>query len=77
MAALALKMKNTLAQEQTCTTVYGGGTVCGAKYPSHQPVKTGWGDLNLPVLVLGFLLVSSGLLLLLRKINLKHKGGDK
>lgn len=70
-------MKNALAQEQTCTTVYGGGVVCGASYPSHQPVDTGWGDVSLPVLVLGLLLVASGLYLLSKKIKLKYKGGDK
>lgn len=70
-------MKNALAQAQTCTTVYGGGTVCGASYPSHQPVNAGWGGVSLPVIILGLFLVSSGLYLLSKKIGLKYKGGDK
>jgi hypothetical protein len=75
MADLNSNMKNALAQGETCTTVYGGGTVCGAAYPSHQPINTGWGDVSLPVLILGLFLVSSGLYLLSKKIDLKQKRG--
>ncbi len=46
-----------IAQEQICTTVYGGGTVCGA----HTPVETNWGDIS-PVVLGVILLTISGVL---------------
>ncbi|PIP57468.1 hypothetical protein COX03_02955 [Candidatus Woesebacteria bacterium CG22_combo_CG10-13_8_21_14_all_39_10] len=46
-----------IAQEQVCTTVYGGGTVCGA----HTPVETDLGDIN-PVILGSILLTISGVL---------------
>ncbi len=46
-----------IAQEQVCTTVYGGGTVCGA----HAPVETDLGDIS-PVVLGVILLTISGVL---------------
>ena len=46
-----------IAQEQICTTVYGGGTVCGA----HAPIETDWGDIS-PVVLGVILLTISGVL---------------
>jgi hypothetical protein len=57
------------AQESTCTTVYGGGTVCGASFPPHQPVNTDWGDLNFTVLGAAFLAISSGFYLIGRGVK--------
>lgn len=42
------------AQETVCTTVYGGGVVCGVQAPEHKPVETGIEDYPL--------LVAAGLL---------------
>lgn len=42
------------AQETVCTTVYGGGVVCGVKAPEHKPVETGIEDY--PLLVASVLL---------------------
>lgn len=57
---------NALAQETeiTCTSVYGGGVVCGAK--THEPINAGLGDIN-PAFLGGALLVTSGALLYLSK----------
>jgi hypothetical protein len=65
--------KAILAQEQVCTTVYGGGTVCGA----HTPVNTDWGDIN-PA-VIGFVLLTfSGLIYVYStKKSLKTKEVNK
>lgn len=46
-----------IAQEQVCTTTYGGGTVCGV----HTPVNTDWGDIN-PAIIGLVLLTFSGLI---------------
>lgn len=40
LASLALPSR-ALAQESVCTTVYGGGVVCGAKTYEHKTVNTG------------------------------------
>jgi len=45
----------SLAQEQVCTSVYGGGVVCGAK---HEVIETDLGDVNPLVLGAGLLLAS-------------------
>lgn len=56
-----------LAQEQTCTQVYGGGVVCGAKAPEeHKPVNTALGDVN-PVILGISLIATSGAILLIKK----------
>jgi hypothetical protein len=39
--ALALLTPKGVSAEETCTTVYGGGVVCGASTPEHKPVETG------------------------------------
>ena len=57
------------AQETTCTTVYGGGTVCGASFPPHQPVNTAWGDINFTVLGGAFLALSSGFYLIAKGVK--------
>lgn len=44
LAAILGGSRSVLAQEQVCTTVYGGGVVCGAKAPEHKPVETGIED---------------------------------
>jgi hypothetical protein len=44
LAVLLGKTNNVFAQEQVCTTVYGGGVVCGVKAPEHKPVNTGIED---------------------------------
>jgi hypothetical protein len=65
--------KAILAQEQVCTTVYGGGTVCGA----HTPVNTDWGDIN-PAIVGLVLLAFSGLIYVYStKKSLKMKEVNK
>jgi hypothetical protein len=62
--------KPVLAQEQVCTTVYGGGTVCGA----HVPVDTDWGDIN-PSIIGSVLLTFSGLIYVYStKKSLKSQG---
>ncbi len=60
-----LSAKPALAQETTCTQVYGGGVVCGAVAPEHKPVETGIAD-NL-VLAGGAFVLASGILLFLSK----------
>ena len=60
LAALLGNARRVLAQEQVCTTVYGGGVVCGAKAPEHKPVETGIEDYPLLV-ALG--LLGSGVIL--------------
>ena len=57
------------AQEQTCTTVYGGGTVCGASFPPHKPVNADWGDLNFTVLGGALLAISSGFYLIAKGVK--------
>ena len=59
-----------MAQEQVCTTVYGGGTVCGA----HTPVETDLGDINPVILGLVLLTISGVLYFYSTKKNLKAKG---
>ena len=39
--ALVLLTPKGVSAEETCTTVYGGGVVCGASTPEHEPVETG------------------------------------
>lgn len=54
--------------EETCTTVYGGGTVCGSS-TEHKPVDTALGDIN-PALAGGiFLIISGGLNKLSKKLK--------
>ncbi len=48
------RVNTAFAQETVCTTVYGGGVVCGVKAPEHKPVETGIEDYPL--------LVAAGLL---------------
>ena len=57
------------AQEQVCTTVYGGGTVCGA----HTPIETDLGDINPLLLGLGLLTISGFLYFYSTKKSLKIK----
>lgn len=57
LAVLLVNANKVLAQEQVCTTVYGGGVVCGAKAPEHKPVETGIEDYPL---FLVFALLTSG-----------------
>ncbi|HTK03300.1 MAG TPA: hypothetical protein VL401_00830 [Alphaproteobacteria bacterium] len=59
--------KPAFAQEQVCTSAYGGGVVCGIK--THQPVNTGLID-DLPLLGPSFILVSGALFALSRKLKL-------
>lgn len=58
-----------IAQEQVCTTVYGGGIVCGA----HVPIETDLGDINPVVLGVILLTISSVLYLYSTKKSLKIK----
>ncbi len=54
LAVLLSRANNALAQETVCTTVYGGGVVCGVQAPEHKPVETGIEDY--PLLVVAGLL---------------------
>lgn len=47
------------AQEQTCVNFYGGGVICGAAAPEHEPVEAGLAE-NL-ALIGGGLILASGL----------------
>ncbi len=58
-----------VAQEQICTTVYGGGTVCGA----HTPIETDLGDINPAVLSLILLTISGVLYFYSNRKNIKIK----
>ena len=58
-------VKPALAEGQTCVQVYGGGVVCGASTPPHQPVPTGLGE-NLAVAG-GAFIIASGILLYFAK----------
>lgn len=69
LAALLSRQASVLAQEQVCTTVYGGGVVCGAQAPEHKPVKTGIEDYPL-LFALGLLGSGAILYRLSRKIAL-------
>lgn len=63
LVVLGLLVPNMVyAQEQVCTSVYGGGVVCGAK---HEPVETGLAE-NLTLLS-AVLLISSYSLFYLSK----------
>ena len=55
-----------LAQETevTCTSVYGGGVVCGVK--THEAVPAALGDFN-PALMGAGLIIASGLFVYLSK----------
>jgi hypothetical protein len=57
---LALSRPSAVLADEVCTTVYGGGVVCGAKAPEHKPVETGIEDYPL-YLALG--LLGSGFIL--------------
>ncbi|BCX14322.1 MAG: hypothetical protein KatS3mg088_005 [Patescibacteria group bacterium] len=58
--AFLSRANGALAQETVCTTVYGGGVVCGAKAPEHKPVETGIEDY--PLLVASALVGSAFIL---------------
>ena len=64
-----LSAGSVLAQEQVCTTVYGGGTVCGA----HAPVDTDWGDINPAVIGFAFLTFSGLIYVYSTKRSLKSE----
>ncbi len=58
---IGLMVARVSAQE-VCTTVYGGGVVCGA----HTPIETGLADIN-PAFWGFILLAASGAVLYLAK----------
>lgn len=59
--------------EEVCTTVYGGGVVCGVSTPEeHKPVETGIED-YLGFLAGGSIFTSGGLYLLSKKVNRKEQ----
>lgn len=62
-----------IAQEEVCTTVYGGGTVCGA----HAPVETDLGDINPVVLGVILLTISGVLYFYSNRKNIKIKEVNK
>ena len=62
----ALSYAQTNLEPGVCTTVYGGGVICGAK---HEVVETGLGE-NL-ALIGGLSILTSGVLLYFAKRNSK------
>lgn len=44
LAVVLGRVNTAFAQETVCTTVYGGGVVCGVQAPEHKPVETGIED---------------------------------
>ncbi len=53
-------LPQSVLAEETCTTVYGQGVVCGAKTPEefvHEPVKAGF-ETNIRVLGFGLIAAS-------------------
>jgi len=61
---IGLMVARVSAQE-VCTTVYGGGTVCGA----HTPVETGLADYNPAFWGLGLFAASGAVLYLAKRIR--------
>ncbi len=71
LGALIASPKYALAQ-QTCVTQYGGGVVCGASTPQETvfyPKPTAIGDINLPVIGIGFMFGSIALFYFSKKFN--------
>jgi len=60
--------KAVKADEQVCTTVYGGGVVCGVS-TEHKPVETALGDINPAILGGGLMLASYAFHKLSRKVR--------
>ena len=63
-SVLVLGAKVVSAQE-TCTTVYGGGTICGA----HAPVETGLADINPAFWGFGLLIASGTAFYLAKRLR--------
>lgn len=56
---------STVSAQETCTTVYGGGVVCGA----HTPVETGLADFHPAIWGFGFLAASGAALFLAKRVR--------
>jgi len=69
---LALALPKVVLADETCTSTYGGGVICGASVPEeHKPVETGVGDINPLVLGVGAIATSLGLFSYSRKLKEK------
>jgi hypothetical protein len=66
---LALARAGVVLADQVCTTTYGGGVVCGAQAPEHEPVETGLGDINPLILGIGLIGASTALFVFSRKLK--------
>ena len=65
--APAMADETKVVEEITCTSVYGGGQICGIK--THEPVDADLGDVNPAVLGSALLLTSGALLFVSRKLK--------
>lgn len=65
LAVFLGRVNTAFAQETVCTTVYGGGVVCGVQAPEHKVVNTGIEDY--PLLIASALVGSAFILYRLSK----------
>jgi len=74
LAGVAFTPKGVLAEDQVCTTTYGGGVVCGASYPEHETVQAGIEDYPAVLAALG-IFVSGGLYVASKKLSQVKESG--